>query len=288
MDTKKPLQIAVVGDIHGHITLTLLLLREWEKRTKKTLDLILQVGDFGIWPHPSVRIDKATKRFSEKDPEEISFKEFYDGSSPFAYHFFASEQATQAPIICIHGNHEDFRFLNSISRQEEYPVPLDYYKRIFYIPNGKSFLFQQDGQVIHIAGIGGLETNHPEYGFTEKEINRLYGTKHIDILLTHQAPSNLGEEGCSPKVQSLIESIEPTYHFCGHHHIPGRQITQRKTKSYILNEVNFETKTRLKPSSIGILSWQNPKKSTFCFLNEEWFNNYTRKRYNLEKEQLTL
>jgi len=57
----EPLRIAVIGDIHGKIFRLLSLCARWQEIEKKKLDLVLQAGDFGIWPDPE-HLDSATRR----------------------------------------------------------------------------------------------------------------------------------------------------------------------------------------------------------------------------------
>lgn len=72
------LHLAVLGDVHGHLTLAFRILCRWERETGHRLDLALQVGDLGTFP-PPFRLDKATKRFAEKDPDELGFADYYEG-----------------------------------------------------------------------------------------------------------------------------------------------------------------------------------------------------------------
>ena len=65
--------IAVVGDVHGHFHLMYTILGRWQRETgRRVLSLILQVGDLGTFL-PSSNLDHATKRFAERDPEEMGF-----------------------------------------------------------------------------------------------------------------------------------------------------------------------------------------------------------------------
>jgi hypothetical protein len=73
------LHLAVLGDVYGHLTLAFRLLRRWERETGRRLDLALQVGDLGAFP-PPFRLDKATKPFAEKDPDELGFADYYEGA----------------------------------------------------------------------------------------------------------------------------------------------------------------------------------------------------------------
>jgi hypothetical protein len=70
------INIAVLGDLHGHIDLALSILKRWEKEHGKSLDSIIQVGDLGYFPDLE-RIDSATKRFapgssSHRQPSETA------------------------------------------------------------------------------------------------------------------------------------------------------------------------------------------------------------------------
>ena len=57
----KPTLICAVGDVHGHIDAMYRIVDELERELERVVDLVLQVGDFGIWPDPQ-RLDEATRR----------------------------------------------------------------------------------------------------------------------------------------------------------------------------------------------------------------------------------
>jgi hypothetical protein len=127
MTDPSPLRIAVLGDVHGHLTLALRLLRRWQDETGHELDLILQVGDLGAFP-PPFRLDDATRRFADHDPDELGFVE-YDEGGPEAAEVFGPDaspaRAIAAPFWFIKGNHEDFAFLDDVGRNASEPVPVD-------------------------------------------------------------------------------------------------------------------------------------------------------------------
>ena len=110
--------IAVLGDLHGHITLALTILERWQYETGRMLDHILQVGDFGVWPYPFLRIDQATQRFAKRDPDEISFPDFLEQSED-SNRFFGSDIGSPPKILAdltfVKGKHEDFEFLNELA-----------------------------------------------------------------------------------------------------------------------------------------------------------------------------
>jgi len=128
-----PKKIAILGDIHGHVTLALGLLRRWELESKKTLDLILQVGDFGVFPQGR---DAATRRFAKNDPDELGFLQYLSASreSDLLLNPESSHKIS-APILFVKGNHEDFAWLAHLQRGSS-AVSIDHFGRIMYLPNG--------------------------------------------------------------------------------------------------------------------------------------------------------
>ncbi|XYI03622.1 metallophosphoesterase [Sorangium sp. So ce1128] len=135
MTPDDPLEIAVLGDVHGHLTLVYQLLRRWQRETGRALDLILQVGDLGAFP-PPFRLDRATKRFAESDPDELGFAAYHDGS-PEADAILGPDvppdQRISADLVFIRGNHEDFEFLAEAGAGYDAPVPVDAYDKILYL-----------------------------------------------------------------------------------------------------------------------------------------------------------
>jgi predicted phosphodiesterase len=68
------LLIGFVGDTHGRVLHTLAVLSEWQIRTKKKLDLIIQVGDLGAYPEPSEEV--RNEKYVRQDPAELDFSRF--------------------------------------------------------------------------------------------------------------------------------------------------------------------------------------------------------------------
>src|SRR5262245_11559286 len=106
---REALHIAVLGDLHGHFTLAYRVLKRWEREAGQTLDLVLQVVDLGAFP-PPFKLDSATRRFAERDPDELGFAEYYEGS-PEADEILGpdapDERRIAADMVFIKGNHED-------------------------------------------------------------------------------------------------------------------------------------------------------------------------------------
>ena len=70
------MNIAVFADLHGRVLLAFQLCARWERETGEKIDLILQAGDLGAFPDMS-RLDKATRRYIEKDPTERGFLDHF-------------------------------------------------------------------------------------------------------------------------------------------------------------------------------------------------------------------
>jgi hypothetical protein len=277
------LNIAVLGDLHGQFLLAFTLLKRWEQETGKTLDLILQVGDAGIWPRPDIVLDDETRRFAQTDPHATSFTGYFDGSSPDAERFFvpgsSPSDTISAPFVFVRGNHEDHDFLEDIVRYRS-PVnktcyPVDFHQRIWLLPDGNVLTYSAKGQTIRIGGLGGLESGPPEVTFGRKHLNRLYA-QDFDVLLTHEPFDNAieGHSG-STNTGQLISSRQPVYHFCGHWHLSGRQLPANPTRSFLMEQLKFQSYKKLEKNSIGMLQWSKEHHS-FSFLDEPWMKDYNR------------
>lgn len=137
------LNIAILGDTHGHLTLAYRILNRWQREERRQIDLILQVGDFGAFPTP-YRMDKATKRFAENDPDELGFTAYYLGE-PEAEEILGDDapehRKIDADMIFIRGNHEDFMYLTELGGTDDGPVPVDPFEKICYLKSGIPFTF---------------------------------------------------------------------------------------------------------------------------------------------------
>jgi Icc-related predicted phosphoesterase len=272
--------IAILGDLHGHYTLAFTLLKRWEQKTGKTLDALLQVGDMGIFPEPDVRLDEATKRFAEKDSDEISFRDFYRGEGDASLFFDGDNPLFNREMYFIRGNHEDFEFLDALKSRDGV-IAVDHYRKFLYIADGTRVEIKTRAGVLQVGGLGGLEqkgSTQKPWHFANNAYRRALALSNIDILLTHEPPADAGKG--SEKIRALIEYVQPTYHFCGHIHEEGRQLPVRgKTQSYLMNEVNFHGQRNLRPKGIGILSWNGKQDHAFTYVGEPWLEEYTRQNY---------
>jgi predicted phosphodiesterase len=277
--------IAVLGDLHGHITLAYRILKRWETENNKILSAIFQVGDFGTFP-PPFKVDKATMRFYEKDPDELSFIDYYEGSKEadeILKENYSAKRYIKANLYFIKGNHEDFDFLESLPEYYDSATSLDAYHKIFYLKSGNFYKIPIDGINLNIACLGGVNY-HKGFGagpaspyYTKSEFKQLCSIKNnIDIFLSHDVPYGTIHEGSgSLEVLEFIKDFQPALHFCGHYHEDGMElVVPGKTKSFQLNEVNFRKPSKLNKGCIAIIEITENKTYSVYILDEDWMKEY--------------
>lgn len=219
---------AVFGDIHGRLTLMLLLSRAWERETGRRLDGVLQVGDMGAYPDPS-RLDNATRRCAARDADELGFSQYLRGSREGA----ALLGGDGWPVIWMRGNHEDFDYLSRFQR----PTAVDPWGRLIFLPDGQ----QHTLAGVRIGAMGGMAPRHERGGrgdHVHKKTaasdprlvpRRLINTTFVDttpaVLLTHAGPRIPGLSSGSQLLTQLCERIRPRVHLFGHHHIALGPVT---------------------------------------------------------------
>ncbi len=298
------INIAVLGDLHGRLTLAYRLLRRWEREHRERISLILQVGDFGAFPTP-VPAKRSTASAEESGAwERVSegseFAEYWRGTAEadavFSPHA-PVETRIEAPTIFIKGEREDLEFLDGL-RAFDGPVPVDANRRIQYLPNARVWRFDHPSFPLSMAGLGGPAVEDGATamhrtacfgacrGLSEVERVRAARSKP-DILLTHEVPfgsagnvsSELAQAG-RVDIRRLIEDVRPTFHFCGHLHRAGARLSvPSPTRSYALNAVGFDNHSRLRAGCMGILRWAGSGKGEFRFVTDAWLGEYTQNNY---------
>ena len=249
------MNICVAGDVHGKIDKFYKNIRDFEVKLGINFDVVLQVGDFGIW-------------IDEKNHDGITKLHNRIGDFP-KWH----KEKKSAPVktYFINGNNEDFNFLEAVKLSSDFEI----LKNLFYIPNGNVVEIEikkgigkigkkvdtedkdrdsigdrigggDNIENLVVAGIGGKY--NPEYFkyreanryYTEYEINNLikYANqnwdkgkfdkqdKQIDIFISHDAPEGVlikdnDNAKYYPKaigLRELILNIKPKIAFFGHHH----------------------------------------------------------------------
>jgi len=289
-------QIAVFGDVHGHLRLMFQLCRLWQLEHGVHLDGILQCGDVGFFPNPNA-LDKATKRFARKDPEELGFWRYFSLPAPPENDELLERtlngapddlNTVRCPVIWCHGNHEDFQALQALVGGDEL-VPVDAFRCLHWLRSGCT----TDVSGVRVGAVGGgpeLEdppnrtgsSAEPWSSVTDRACNLLLA-EDIDVLITHCSPRGVGGESDhwgSQLLRDLVELSQPKYHFYAHHSRPIPAATCRATECYWLNDVCFAKHGRsmdkpLEEGCMGLLRWRSASEHSFEVLNEKWLRGVT-------------
>ena len=98
--------MCAVGDAHGHLDDMYEIVAALEQQLERQVDLVVQVGDFGVWPNPD-KLDEATRR--------------HGGAGDFP-RWLAERRAAPRPTLFIPGNHEDFDALGQLAAHRQHQL----------------------------------------------------------------------------------------------------------------------------------------------------------------------
>lgn len=248
-------QIAVLGDIHGHITLGLSQLEDWIRFSGRGIDAILQVGDIGAYGPHSV-LDRTTMEMGEKDPAELEFK-CYHRFSRTADRFFSNRGSfADIPFIFINGNHDDTKFLKQNMNQADNHI--GDYSQLRFLPSGTIYPLRKGSHKVQIASLG--------WDFDRAALNQLQREPNIDILLTHDVLKCPETQAAIFRTTEVIPDLNPRFHFFGHKHELALACSNPLLNSYGLNEVAEADKAAMQPGWAGILQINRIGQSFFFYL----------------------
>lgn len=227
--------VAFFGDTHGNLDTMYAMASAWQERTGFTLDLIVQVGDFGFWLAEDT-VDTMTRKHAERSNEQRKAKgeevRAICGDYPS---YILGEQTVPIPTLVIRGNHEDQEYLMHLEKQLETIYPEDYLTRtIEMVPN---MFYLPDGHVVDWNGVkfGGLGGNFSiktwenwDYWDEARNKRLRYGEKRrlnhftrdraealrreeMDVLLLHDAPTHMGLQGAAGLKLPEDEMTEKIY-----------------------------------------------------------------------------
>lgn len=186
------MRVLLVGDTHGN--------GAWLERAvfavaeELSVDLMVQVGDFGWWP-----------RVHTSDA------------------FLAVARAAPVPLLWIDGNHEDHDELAAavaaVEAADDGTVPLG--GSLSFVPRGTRFDWAGASVVtcggahsidrrLRVEGITWFDAEH----VTDDDVGRVVAGGHADILLSHDAPAGWRIPGLTSDhaVPRLWEAELPTSH----------------------------------------------------------------------------
>lgn len=231
---------AFFGDTHGNLNVMYAMAAAWEKRTGLTLDLIVQVGDFGFWLSEDT-VDTMTRKHAERANEQarksaLGTIRAVCGDYP---EYVLGEQTVPTPTLVIRGNHEDQEYLMQLEKRLEQQHPEDYLTRtiemvpnMFYLPDGHVV----DWEGVKFGALGGNfsirtwenwdywdEARHKRLRYGEKRrLNHFTRDRaealrreEMDVLLFHDAPTGLDLVGSSSFVPPADEATEKIYNQLG-------------------------------------------------------------------------
>ncbi len=211
------MNICVAGDVHGRLDEFYKNIRDFELRLKISFDVVLQVGDLGVW-------------IDAKNHDGMT--KLHNGTGDFPK-WYREKKAVPVKTYFINGNNEDFNFLDAVKLSGD----LEVLKDLFYIPNGtvhkiKSLIVAGVGGKYDPEHFGSLKANRY---YTKHEVNNLINycdvnrgdpDKQIDIFISHDAPEGVLIEDNdknryypeSVGLRKLVLKIMPRLVFFGHHH----------------------------------------------------------------------
>lgn len=272
--------IGFVGDIHGRVMHAIAVLSEWQLRSRRKLDLIIQVGDLGAYPEPSEEV--RNEKYVRQDHAELDFARFLKAEGLLERTIREVRRSELNRIHFIRGNHEDFDWLNERSRQAEQGiVSVDPFDLYHYVSDGT--VIEMDGW--KIAFLGGIETPSLEpKSIDSQAYEKLMSlpSGEIDILVTHDAPYGIGlnyhghPQG-SALISKLIDTINPRYLIAGHyHHLNGPRVFGSTTYLGLNVLVNLRQDgemRRIQPGSIAVLDTDT---NDLRVISDEWLSEMDR------------
>lgn len=241
----------------------------WEKHSQRKLSAILQVGDMGAFPDHN-KLDPATKKHAKNDTDELGYRNFIHATEE-SRAFLA---LTDAPVLFVRGNHEDFEYLAKFVG----PSTIDPFGRITFIPDGKIVrLALDETTAVRVGGFGGVAPTMETRGrgknareafrkaqraaqldprrFTEDDVQYAFTGERPDILLTHAGPRSQALLQGSRLLGALVERARPRVHLFGHHHQVVGPSDNGATLTAGLEHLEFDQDDLVRYGSFGIVEW---------------------------------
>lgn len=248
--------VAVFGDVHGNLAAMFDCCFDWQNRSAKQIDLILQTGDMGLWCSFE-EADKAARKHHADDATELTAALYLSGCKT-------------APIETwfINGNHENFSLL--VGRENQ---PVDPAGRIVFLSPGSIREFRKGKEALRVAALGGIEYRFGKYAIPSNQRVQKYlhppslenlqkTSSKVDVLLLHDAPLNKGLRTKFPtgskRLTELIQALQPRFAFYGHYDDPPEPFYIGST---LCASTNFAKAKRIpgRDGAMGILQtdvWQ--------------------------------
>ncbi len=214
----EPSRVLLAGDVHGFTSQIEYLARI---ATRERCEVILQLGDFGYWPHQEDGL-----RFLHKTDRLLA--------------------SAGVELLFLDGNHENFDRLLALGHPAYGFAPVT--ERIRYIPRGTRWQWQG----VTFLGLGGAHSIDkeerlryerkcsrsnwlwwPQETITDEEAELAAGGGRVDVLVCHDCPWNVAlAPHCGPeymdelatelnrrRLQRVVNHTEPLSVFHAHYHV---------------------------------------------------------------------
>jgi predicted phosphodiesterase len=252
--------IAICGDVHGYISETFSLCRNWQVRNQKIIDLILQVGDM------EAHLDNPLYRGNTRKPgrmKKMQFKSYHTGSKEVSAFFRKRKnpyESISSKLVFIRGNHDDSEFLHSIdSPEKDSLVSVDQFEKLYWLKDGYSFTVNDEKSSLKVCGIGGINIDsrpekankNPNILISSQSIELALKEVNVDILLSHDYPAFLFDKG-SIELEYLVKELQPKFHFYGHRSKWSEKNIDG-THFYGLEKVSYDSFNRMNSKCLAIL-----------------------------------
>jgi hypothetical protein len=237
-------------------------------------------------------MDRATRRWIERDPEEAGFSRYFTAPDPQVEAYLRPDPA-QGPLAAVRrrllftaGNHEDYAFLESLAKRgpaEGAPgntFSVDCYGAFHCIHNGRVARIRSDGGAeLRVAALWGIEQSRPlaPYRMSREAAGALeaLGRGAFDLLLTHDVPDGVypGHRG-STLVTEVLRACDPPFHLFGHAHPFHGQHEflpeGLQTRCWIFEDLGFGKKgDGTLEGAMGLLDWDG-RRGTIEKVGDPW------------------
>ncbi|GCE08296.1 metallophosphoesterase family protein [Dictyobacter aurantiacus] len=280
------MKIAFFGDIHGQVYHLLAAVLTWQKRSDSALDMVIQVGDFGV-EHLEKMIQNRDVflRYIANNPAQFDFLRILYAQEHLAARLKEIRQQIQSPLYFVRGDHDDAAWLRQLSQNSrEQTIPIDAFDLFHYIPDGTIL----NCGSVKLACFGGVE--HPGRGKEGTEhdptaLTTLLASKSdkVDVLITHEplygcSTGFYGQTQGSTQVSKLIEALQPRYHVAGHLHTMIGPQQYGSTTSLGLNKLGGLSRPRqcetLPTLRQGTMALLDTATATLEFVTGDWLAGF--------------
>lgn len=199
------MKVLVAGDTHGRMWQVNYLL---DVAREQGCDRIVQVGDFGYWPH----------------------------IEPFAERVNRAAMRAGIDVYWLDGNHENFDMLEEVVDVDA-AEPQQMLANLWYLPRGATWEWDQL-RFMSLGGAYSIDVASRVEGsswwrqelLTREQVERAMDRGLVDVLFTHDAPDgvcpiiregykgDLISQGNRKAISAVMEAVHPRLLVHGHYH----------------------------------------------------------------------